>query len=350
MDGKAGRAETVSALPPDNSGGLVFWVLASVHGMKWFMCEFWFYAVIFLLISLAAWAFFGGAAYRAAALHAAREEKISISQALRFSAGKFLSFFMAPLMPIAGILVLGALLIIGGMLGNIWGFGAILVGALFFLAILLGLCIAFAAIGLITGVGLMYPTIAVEGSDGFDALSRSFSYVFSKPWRAVLYGVLALVYGALCYVFVRFFAYLALASTHFFVKVGVWAGGERLAEGADKLDAMWAAPTFTVFHAPSTWEAMSTCEQIGSFVISIWVYLVIGMVLAFVLSYGASVTTVIYYLMRRKVDATDLDDVYVEEAEEELPAPEAGQAAAEQAGAPEPPEAQEGQGTEEKKE
>jgi len=32
---------------------------------------------------------------------------------------------------------------------------------------------------------------------------------------------------------------------------------------------------------------------------------------------------VIYYLLRRKVDATDLDDVYVEESEEQAAEPEA---------------------------
>ncbi|MHC4982477.1 MAG: SLC5/6 family protein [Planctomycetota bacterium] len=322
LEFKAGRLGQQQAMPGPNGAGFVFWVLAAVYGMKWFICQHWFYAIIFLLISLAAWALFGGAIHRIAALHAARKEKISISQALRFSASKFLSFFFAPLMPLAAILIGGLFLIAGGLIGNLMGFGAIVVGALFILAVLVGLFIAFVAVGLITGVGLMYPTIAVEGSDGFDALSRSFSYVFARPWRAVLYGVVAVIYGALCYIFVRFFAYLALAGAHFLAGTGVWAGGERLREGADRLDVMWEAPTYTLFHAPSNWEAMSTSEAIGSFLISIWVYLIIGLVLAFVLSYAASATTVIYYLLRRKVDATDLDDVYVEEAEEELPGPE----------------------------
>jgi len=323
---KAGQPVPAGAeanMPSPNDAGFLFWVLAAVHGIKWFICQQWFYAIIFLLISLAAWAFFGGAIHRIAALHAAREEKISISQALRFSASKFLSFFVAPLMPLAAILGAGALLIVGGIIGNIMGFGAVLVGALFLLAILLGLLIAFVAVGLVAGAGLMYPTIAVEGSDAFDAISRSFSYVFAKPWRAIVYGVIALVYGALCYLFVRFFAFLALAATHFFVKVGVWTGGDTLREGADKLDVMWAKPTFSVFHASSNWQAMSTAEQLGAFLISIWVYLVIGIVLAFALCYCSSASTVIYYLLRRKVDATDLDDVYVEEAEETPPVGEA---------------------------
>jgi ribosomal protein L12E/L44/L45/RPP1/RPP2 len=86
---------------------------------------------------------------------------------------------------------------------------------------------------------------------------------------------------------------------------------------------------------------MSSLNVVGAFIIAIWIFLIAAMVLAFVVSYGVSTSTVIYYLLRRKVDATDLDDVYVEEEEEELtptPAPAEGEAPAEGAQAePEKP-------------
>jgi hypothetical protein len=313
-------------------GGFVYCALMAMKGIAWLLTEHWLYAIIFLAVSLAVWALAGGAIYRIAALHAAREEKISIVQALRFSLGKFFSFFTAPLIPLAIILVLGLLMALGGLLGNLWGFGAILIGVLFFLAILVGLLVAFLLRGLITGSGLMYPTIAVEGSDNFDAISRSYSYVFAKPWRTTLYGVVALFYGSLCYLFVYVFAYLALASTHYFVNWGIFGGGQRVAGAATKLDVMWAAPSFNMLRGPMNWAGMTGAEKVGAFFIALWVFLVIAAVWAFLLSYIASSTTVIYYLLRRKVDATDLDEVYVEERPEELPAPAA--APAEQPEAP----------------
>jgi len=309
--------------PPAEPRGFLYYMLLSAHGFCWLLSEHLLYGIIFLLGSLAIWAFFGGAIYRISALHAAREEKISIRQALKFSAGKFLSFFTAPLIPLAIIVALGVLMLIGGLLGNLWGFGAILVGVLFFLAILLGLLIAFLLVGLVGGFGLMYPTIAVEGSDSFDAISRSYSYIFARPWRSLLYGGVALIYGTLTYLFVRLFAYVALAATHTFVNWGIWTGGTDLAANASKLDAMWTMPTFDRFHGPISWAAMSGAEKIGAFFVAIWVYIIVGLVAAYLLSYFASSTTMIYYLLRlrRKVDATDLDDVYVEEPEEEpLPA------------------------------
>jgi len=288
----------------------------------WLFSEHWLYAIIFLLSSLAVVAFFGGAIHRIAALHFAREEKISIVQAMKFSCGKFLSNFTAPLIPAVGILLLGLLLALGGLVGSIWGIGSILMGVLFFLALIGGLIIAFLAVGLVAGAPLMYPTIAVEGSDSFDAISRSFSYVLSRPWRASLYGLVALIYGVITYVFVRLFVYLAMAGTHCFVKWGVCTGGQTLHQEADKLDVMWSAPTFENLWGPINWEAMEGWTMsLGAWLIGVWVFLLAAGVLAFLLSYAASSTTVIYCLLRRRVDATDLDDVYIEEEapEEELP-------------------------------
>lgn len=187
------------------------------------------------------------------------------------------------------------------------------------MSIALGLLISFLLIGLFCGVGLMYPTIAVEGSDSFDAISRSFSYVFARPWRSLLYGLVALVHGVLCYLFVRVFAFLALFATHYFVNWGVWTGGTRLSDSASRLDVIWQVPTLMDLHGQFNWAAMTGAEKVGAVLLAFWVYIVVAMCGAFLLSYLASSTTMIYYLLRRKVDATDLDDVYIEEGPEQQP-------------------------------
>ncbi|MCE5278821.1 MAG: hypothetical protein ABFD92_10850 [Planctomycetaceae bacterium] len=333
-----------------NDGGVVYNLLLMGEGFCWLLREHWIFAAIFLLLSLAVWSLLGGAIHRIAALQAAREEKISIRQALTFSINKFFSFFTAPLIPLVLILLAGGAVALGSLItGNLWGVGAILIGLLLLIALIAGLVMAFLIIGLGAGSGLMYPTVAVEGSDSFDAISRSFSYIFARPWRTGLYALAALVHGSICYLFVRFFAFLLLWSSHLFVKAGVFYGGEGLPGASDRIDAMWPKPTFDSLASPGITEAMSSMERIGAFLVSVWVYLVVAGVVAFVLSYAASATTVIYYLLRRKVDATDLDDVYVEsgeDAEEELPAIEpvaeapAPEAAAAPAETPPPPEGQ----------
>ncbi len=329
LESKRYQTASVSAAPfapvetPPQQRGLIVYILMGAYGLCWLISEHWVFAVIFLALMLGALSLLGGAICRIAALHAAREEKISMTQALRFSTGKFLSFFTAPLLPLAIVIIVGAVIALGAfVLGNFAG--GVLMGILFPLAIVGGMVIAFLLIGLLAGGGLMYPTIAVEGSDTFDAISRSYNYVFKCPWRTLLYAGVAAVYGVLTYLFVRFFAFLALWTTHYFASWGVFRSGEGVHPQADRMDVLWTSPTFGSLHGGAfNWAAMGGWEKIAAVIIAFWVYLVIGLVIAYLFSYAASSTTLIYYLLRRKIDATDMDDVYVEQGEEEFQEEEA---------------------------
>ena len=321
--------------------GVVSWMVLMAWGVWWMFSMFPVYTILFLVVTLAIWSVLGGAICRMAAMHAAREEKVGVSSALKFGLSKLRHFFMAPVLPLGIIVFLGLLIALGGLIGNIAYFGELFVAIGFPLALIVGAVIAFLTVGLMIGWPLMWPTIAVEGSDSFDALSRSFSYVFNRPFRYGLYWLVAGVYGTLCYLVVRLFAFLTLKATH------CWCGWAmsiadrpQYAVGAGKLDVMWAAPTFADFHGPMQFEAMQRWEGWTSVLIAFWVYLVAGVVLAFLVTFFFSAATNIYYLLRQKVDATDLDDVYIEEEEEEAVAgeptttPPAGGPAAPASGGP----------------
>lgn len=301
--------------PAKETTGALVYLLLMAEGLRWLLFEHWVFAAILLAWILAVWSLLGGAIYRIAAVQFARDEKISISQALKFSWKRFLSFFTAPLIPLLLVVLVAVLLMIGGLIGSIPVVGSLLMGLLFGLAILMGAGAAFLLIGLLAGWPLMYPTIAVEGSDSFDAISRSFSYVFARPFRSVLYGVVAAIYGTITYLFVRFFAYLTLLATHTFVKGGVIGGGAAISPDADKLDVFWQKPTFWNLHT-FNYHAADWWGKLCGGLVAIWVLIVVGLVGAYLLTYFASSSTAIYYILRRRVDATDLDDVYVEEEEE----------------------------------
>src|SRR3989440_5840949 len=53
----------------------------------------------------------------------------------------------------------------------------------------------------------------------------------------------------------------------------------------------------------------------------VWVYLAIGLLGAFAISFYFSANTIIYFLMRHEVDATELDDVYLEQSDDEFAEP-----------------------------
>ena len=179
-----------------------------IVGPAWLMQHHPLYFVLFVIMFLTIWAVFGGAIARIAAVHVARDEKLGVRAALQFSIGKFLSFLSAPLIPLIIVLVVGLVPLIAGLLASIPYVGPVStssMGLVFILLLACGFVMTLVLLGTLGGFNLMYPTIAVEGSDSFDAISRSFSYVYARPWRMPFYTIVAVVYRALTYLFVRLF-------------------------------------------------------------------------------------------------------------------------------------------------
>ena len=285
-------------------------------GPLWGLSQHPLYFSIFLLWFLVLAAVFGGAISRIAAVQVARDEKISLRSALRFSTGKFVSFLSAPLIPILIIAVIALLVAIAGLLGNIPWLGELILGIAFILAILAGFLITLVLIGLVGGFSLMYPTIAAEGTDSFDAISRSFSYLYAKPWRLAFYALVALVYGAITYLFVRLFVWLVLISSHTAAALFIW---RNEAGQDDVLSAMWPPPpTYRDLSYDIPFINLSWIQDVSAAILSFWVYLVIAMAAAYAVSLYYSLATIIYFLMRREVDATELDDVYLDPHDEEF--------------------------------
>jgi hypothetical protein len=324
-------------------------IMLMIRGEQWLATQHPFFYILFALGTLAIWALFGGAICRMAALNFARDERIAPKAALSFAGRKFLGFFTAPLLPVAIIILVGVFLFLGGLIGAIPGIGELIAGALMFLALIGGFVMALVLIGLAFGGVLLLPAIAVEGSDAFDAVSRSYSYVFSRPWRTGLYYAVLAVYGAICYLFARLVVFLLLKLTHGAVEMGMAAAGNRPGVGsvsASKLDAMWPSPTFdNLLQAVPTF-GMHGAEPVGAFLIRIWLVIIVLLLCGFLVSLYLSGATIIYYLLRQKVDATDFEEVYQEEELEEGEGPAEGEAAP-SGGQPAPaPGGESGTGTE----
>jgi hypothetical protein len=285
-------------------------------GPIWLIWNHTVFFIIFAVIFLVAWALFGGAISRIAAVHVARDEKISIRQAMNFAFGKILSFASAPVIPLVIVIVIGLIIAAASLIGNIPFLGAIVVGGLFIVALLAGAVMTLVLLGTAGGFNLMYPTIAVEGSDSFDAISRSFSYVYARPWRLLFYSVVALVYGAATYLFVHMFIWLTLVLTHKFVGMGIFLTANNR---ADLFQTMWAGPLDVgrLSYSPD-YAALGVGAKIGAFLLYCWVMLLVSFLGAFAISLYFSTNTIVYYLMRNEVDSTEMDDVFLEQSEEEL--------------------------------
>lgn len=326
-----------------NRIGMLGSVLLMLRGVQWLFDEHFIFAVLFLLGSLAIWSLFGGAICRMSALTAARDEQISARSALNFAGRKFFAFFTAPLLPLAMAGLIALVIFLGSLLLMAIPYvGDILGPLLLVLALIGGLVMTAILVGALGGGQLLWPTVATEGSDGFDAIARSYTYFFSRPWRLVFYTIVAAIYGAVTYIVLRYLVYVLLMLTRFFVSLGTWMT-ERPGTGyvnATKVEAMWPRPTLENLMGDTSPLLGLTrwTESVGSVLIHIWVLLVVLLLCAYLLSFFFSAATIIYLLLRQRVDATDIEDVYVDEEEETVStATESAAAAASSPAAPSTP-------------
>jgi hypothetical protein len=295
-----------------------------------------FYFLLVMIATVAIWGLVGGAITRIAAVQVARQEKIGAREALRFAAKRYLSFISAPLFPLILVAVIVLVMILFGLTQLVPILGEVL-DLLMPLMILAGLGIMVVLVGLV-GWPLMAATISAEGTDSWEAVSRSYSYVFGAPWHYIFYSAIALVYGAVLIFFVGFMG----SGMVYFAKWGI--------NQTPGIDYVNRNPSYLFAYAPTSYEwrallmdgakadgelvvkdgridptaytnftshVMRWWNQIGAFLVMIWLGLLFLLILGFGYSYFWSASTIVYLLMRRKVDDTEMDEVYLEEEEQE---------------------------------
>jgi hypothetical protein len=293
--------------------------------------------VVFALVVVA---FTGAVIARLSALELAGIERAPLAQVFGFAGGRLWTFIKTPIAPFLILLAIGILMALAGLLGAIPFVGPIILGAIFILFLAVGFVLMLLLLGILGGFNLLYPTLAVEGADAFDAMSRAFAYVYDRPWRLLFYTTISLIYGVVTLLFVSFALYLLLILTHTFAGWGMSLLGYHYGaySGVAKLDTLWPAPAFMHLISPINWWAMSWPEYLGALLLHFWLFLLISCCGAYVISYYFSSHTIIYLLLRRSVDAQPLTEIYLHEpAEKTSPLAEAPDAAVPPAAGPAAP-------------
>jgi hypothetical protein len=284
-----------------------------LYAVKWVIRYHFIYCLIFAVVNLSIASIGGGAICRIAALQFAQNEKPGVIESLKFSIKRFTSFFGTPIVPMIIIAIASIFVVSVGLISNIpFGIGELGTGILMLPALAAGAIIAAVLLGAIGGLNLAFPAVAYDNSDGLDAVSRSFNYVYAKPWRLGFYTAMAVIYGAVCYIFVRFFAFLLLWSTYRGLRLGAITQSARGLP--DKVAAIWPEPTFSRLlsysNATGNWQ-----ESTAALLVYLSALVIVGLVASFIISFYFSSNTVIYALMRNQVDETPLETVCAETAE-----------------------------------
>ena len=117
------------------------------------------------------------------------------------------------------------------------------------------------------------------------------------------YTTTAAIYGAICYMFVRFFAFLLLLTTRFSLALGIFGKSQQ------KFDIIWPQPSFNNLTETAISSASGGTEWLSAYIIHIFVLIILGLIVAFIVSFYFSANTIIYALLRNKVDNTPIDEI-----------------------------------------
>lgn len=250
------------------------------------------YATTQLLWAILIWAIFGGAMTRIAAIQFAQDEHVGMFSALKFSLKRILSLVSAPLLPFAGLGFFWVLCSLMGLLGKIPGAGGVIVSLLWGFAFLFAFVMSLILLVTLAGWPLMMTTISVEDSDGFDGLSRIFSYLFGRIWYYLWLVIVTICYASLCILFAEILLQLVSHLAYWGISWGM---------GSDQ--------AFQLLYQQQHTLAGKISQG--------WGWILNLCFTGFVISFFWSSNTVIYFLLRKCDDHTPLDHVYNAEGEEE---------------------------------
>lgn len=252
---------------------------------------------------LLVWSVLGGALARVHALRKARDESIPFDEALAYSLGNLGQFVKAPLFTLAAVALFAGLLAACGAVSAVPWAGPVLQLVAQPLSFVFAVIVAVIATGFAFGWPMMTAAVAVERGGSLDAVSRTFSYVWSRP---VTFGLSASV--------VVVVASVADAVCGFVLGV---AGG-LFASGAGFVDGTLAEPLRQAFRAGAQFGTPHVAEgaALGT-TASVWIAwalaaLVTALLRGFVLSYLVGGMVDVYLLLREEVDGVGPGEVFVE--------------------------------------
>ncbi|MBN1851075.1 MAG: hypothetical protein JW829_00065 [Pirellulales bacterium] len=278
-----------------------------------------FYSVLCGLWVIVVWAIFGGAITRIAALDMTRGESLGIRGAITQTSARIGSFIGAPLLPIIFALIVTLPLLILGLLIRT-SFFTWLAGLGWFIVLALGFVLAIVLILFYVGWPLMWATLSVERSDAFDAFGRCYSYVYERPFRLLFSIAVATVLGWIGLAIVQVFVTSAMSLSDWSVSWG--SGNERIIALQQMVEepppAETAAGDATTAKSPSESRRSEAKEagwlsRNGAGAIRFWKNLLLTVIAAFPIGFLWTSSVAIYLLQRREIDATEMDEVALED-------------------------------------
>jgi hypothetical protein len=288
-----------------------------------------FYLLLCAIWELLIWGLIGGAIARIAALKFTRDEAPGFVAALKHAAGKWPSYSLPPLVALAGAAVFAIQLVLLGLLMRI-DFVAFVAALAWPFVLMLGLLMAILLLGALIGWPLMWATISVEGTDAFDAISRSYAYTYQRPWRLLWYVLFVGILAIVSMFVVKVFASTAIALGDWSVDWGLDEPSmDRVVRHDDRPDGSTVAPLAPPadltdaagdVRAAQADEADGAADSIllagARRAVYFWKSLMAALAAGYQAGFLWASAIGVYLLLRHDIDSVQMNEVYVEQDDE----------------------------------
>lgn len=260
------------------------------------MREF-FYYLFGSLWTVAIWSFVGLGICRVSLLRLTRGEHAGLDDAFEYSMdhwGRAMGALLAPLLAVAALCVPTFLL--GLLLG--FDLGVLVVGVAWFAVVGIAVVMGILLLGLMFGWPLIVASVACEGQTSFDSLTRSFAYVFQRPFNYLFYAVLAMLFGGVCWLVAASVADGMVGLTFWSVSWGANIGD------AERLNVIFDGPV-------ASDDPQSQSMYVGRSAIGFWNAVVKSLAAAFLYGLFWCLASAVYLLLRRDVDESEMDEIFI---------------------------------------
>ena len=282
-------------------------------GFQWFG-----YLFLGSVWTLAVWSLFGCAISRWILMRYTRDETIGLSEAVKFAGSRFLSCFGGVAIPLIAV---GVLAIPAALLGLLMAtnFGAVIGGIMWFLVLLASVLMAVILLGLALCWPLIIAAVSAEGQDAFDGMCRAYAYVLQRPIHFFLYVLLAIIFSGFCWLVVSLLVQMVVETSFWAVSWGANVSDNRVESLAGN-----AAPELDEAGEEVPTSGMLKFAQ-G--LIRFWNGLAWTVGAAFLYGLFWTIVSAIYLLLRKDLDDTEMDEIYLDEDHRtyELPPLKAGE-------------------------
>ena len=235
---------------------------------------------------------------------------------------------------IAILVILALIPICIGLVGKIPMVGRVilmLASTLIPFAFFLGLLMAYLLVGL--GVSLFFApsVVGAADSDAFETAYQHLAMLWNQPWRVFIYefflfGVKAIcipIWGIFC---LTGFA-LAMQPIYFLIPTDIqyimWQTDRWLGGSIDKLGALPYMEHFKVFDIAPEPANLPITLNIAAIFMTLSLLFIVGLVIAYLFSIASAGNTLIYTILRRRVDGVNLLEVEDDTEASNSVAPEA---------------------------